>query len=178
MEPGSVAAVIRALNEAHVRYLVAGGLAVNAHGYPRPTKDIDIVVELEPANALRALDALRQLGYRPTVEVGPDDFADPEKRREWVEEKDAKVLRLYSDQHRTVLVDLFVRVPFDFERAYAAALRANVAPGVQATFVSFEDLIAMKREALHERPEYLVDIRQLEKVRERERDERDSGPSR
>ena len=35
MEARSIEAIVRALNEAGIRYLVVGGLAVNAHGYAR-----------------------------------------------------------------------------------------------------------------------------------------------
>jgi len=41
VEKRSVEAIIGALNAARVRYLVAGGLAVVAHGYVRFTADID-----------------------------------------------------------------------------------------------------------------------------------------
>ena len=43
MKLNSFVTVARALDEAGVRYLVAGGLAVNAHGYLRYTNDIDDV---------------------------------------------------------------------------------------------------------------------------------------
>jgi hypothetical protein len=56
-----------ALEVAGVRYLVAGGLAVGAHGYLRFTKDVDIVVQLIPDNIERAFTALSSLGYRPIV---------------------------------------------------------------------------------------------------------------
>ena len=55
------------LERADVRYLVAGGLAVVAHGYPRLTVDLDLVLALDPANTKRAFDALQSLGYYPTV---------------------------------------------------------------------------------------------------------------
>jgi hypothetical protein len=42
-------------------------------------------------------------------------------------------------------VDLFLREPFDFERAYGAALREEITPGVTACFASYGDLIALKR---------------------------------
>ena len=38
-----------------MRYLVAGGLAVNAHGFLRFTKDVDLVIELVPDNIVRTL---------------------------------------------------------------------------------------------------------------------------
>ena len=36
--------IVRCLNAASVRYLAAGGLAVNAHGFVRYTNDLDLVV--------------------------------------------------------------------------------------------------------------------------------------
>lgn len=38
MKLASFEAIVRALKDANVRYLVAGGLAVKAHGYLRITK--------------------------------------------------------------------------------------------------------------------------------------------
>jgi predicted nucleotidyltransferase len=43
----SFEAIAEAFQIASVRYLVAGGLAVNAHGYLRFTKDVDLVIQLE-----------------------------------------------------------------------------------------------------------------------------------
>ncbi len=50
MKLASFEAIVRALEDAGVRYLVAGGLAVNAHGFLRFTKDVDLVVQLAPDN--------------------------------------------------------------------------------------------------------------------------------
>ena len=44
MEVRSVEAIVRALNEANVRCLIVGGLAVNAHGYERFTNDVALVI--------------------------------------------------------------------------------------------------------------------------------------
>ena len=57
------------MEAAAVRYLVAGGLAVNAHGYIRFTRDVDLVVQLVPDNIGFAFAALSELGYRPTVPI-------------------------------------------------------------------------------------------------------------
>jgi hypothetical protein len=65
----SFEAIVRALNEAGVRYLVAGGLAVNAQGYLRFTKDADVVIQLVPDNIKRAFAALAALGYKPLAPV-------------------------------------------------------------------------------------------------------------
>jgi predicted nucleotidyltransferase len=163
MEVRSVEAVFRALNEADARYLVAGGLAVVAHGYLRTTQDLDLYVELEQENALRAIRALEALGYRPMVPVAIEKFADPERRRAWAREKDAKVFQLFSDEHRTARVDLFLEAPLEFDRALERARWEEIAPGLEVPFVGLEDLIAMKRAA--GRPQDLADVDRLEELR-------------
>ncbi len=61
MKLASFEAIFCALNDAHVRYLVASGLAVNAHGYLRLTKDVDFVVQLVPDNIERTFVCLGAL---------------------------------------------------------------------------------------------------------------------
>ena len=51
-------ALAAALEASGVRYLVAGGLAVAAHGYLRFTKDVDIVIRLIPDNIEKMFAAL------------------------------------------------------------------------------------------------------------------------
>jgi hypothetical protein len=58
MRLNSFVAVAEALEKAGVRYLVAGGLAVNAHGYLRFTNDVDLVVQLVPENIINAFAAI------------------------------------------------------------------------------------------------------------------------
>jgi hypothetical protein len=155
----SLEAIVAALNQGAVRYLIAGGLAVNAHGYIRTTQDIDLVVALEATNIVAAFDALATLGYRPLVPITAAQFADAEMRRGWIRDKGMKVLNFFSDRHRETNVDLFVTEPFDFEREYANALRGDLAPGVGVRFVSLQTLIAMKAQA--GRPRDLDDIQHL-----------------
>lgn len=147
MKLHSVEAAIRTLNEAGVRYLVAGGLAVNAHGYGRATFDIDLVVELAPESVRRLFGALATLDYLPLVPVTADGFGDPAVRERWIAEKGMVVLQFWSDQHRETRVDVFVREPFDFETEYRKAYVAEVAPGVPVRFVALQTLIQMKEAA-------------------------------
>jgi hypothetical protein len=42
--------LLRRLSEARAAFVLIGGLAVNAWGVVRGTKDVDIVVDPEPAN--------------------------------------------------------------------------------------------------------------------------------
>lgn len=163
MEKRSIEAIVRALNEARARYLIAGGVAVVAHGYTRFTQDLDIILDLSPDNLHRALPALAALGYRPTVPVPLEQFADAAIREQWSREKQLTVLSLFSDAHPTVVIDLFVQVPVDFDRAYERAARLEVAPSVQATVVGYDDLVGMKAAA--GRPKDLADLEKLRVAR-------------
>jgi hypothetical protein len=51
-------ALVAALHERSVEYVVVGGVAVTAHGYVRSTQDLDIVPDPEPVNLRRLADAL------------------------------------------------------------------------------------------------------------------------
>jgi hypothetical protein len=130
-----------------------------AHGHLRYTADVDLVVSPETADIGRAIQALEALGYAPRAPVSFSDFANADRRREWVTTKGLVVFSLASPRHPATEVDLFVEPPFDFEAAFSRAVRFEVAPGVEATFVSREDLIAMKRRA--GRPQDFEDIREL-----------------
>lgn len=144
MKLTSFEAIVRALNEANVRYLIAGGLAVNAHGYLRYTKDVDLVIELSENNALRAIKALKELEFKPAIPVPAEQFADAAIRAQWINEKNMTVMQLFSDRHRDTPIDIFVSEPFDFDEEYDHAYTDEVAPGLPVRFVRLDELIRMK----------------------------------
>lgn len=159
---GEIELVLDALNQAQVRYLVVGGVAVVLHGYLRATADLDLVVQLEHDNTLRALEALGRLGYRPSAPVPAASFADPAIRESWIREKQLTVFSLWSPEHPTLEVDLFAREPFDFDVVYARAPRVRL-EGAEIPVVAFDDLVALKKQA--GRPLDQQDIAALEALR-------------
>ncbi len=162
MEVRSIEAIFRALNSAGVRYLIVGGLAVNAHGYQRATQDVDLVIGLEFENIVKALRALQNIDYHMSIPVSPEEFADPQRREEWRAEKNMVVLKLWSDTHRRTPIDVFIYEPFDFASEYARAQWEAVSPDDKAPVLSYDKLLAMKAEA--GRPRDLVDIDELRKL--------------
>jgi Nucleotidyl transferase AbiEii toxin, Type IV TA system len=163
MEVRSVEAIVQALNEANARYLIVGGLAVNAHGFVRLTRDVDIVLALDPANAALGLNALLAIGYQMSVPAPPEDFANSEIREGWRRSKRMIVLKLWSDQHRRTPVDIFIYEPFVFAEEINVATALEVCPGVSAPVVSLPTLLKMKRTAA--RPQDLIDIEELGRMR-------------
>ncbi|MFH1263233.1 MAG: DUF6036 family nucleotidyltransferase [Pseudomonadota bacterium] len=162
MPPTPFEEIFQGLNQQKVKYVVVGGLAVVLHGHLRTTADIDLVVALDRDNVLAAVRAFKALGYRPRPPVPFEEFADDEKRLEWIREKGLTVFSTYSSRFPGIEVDLFVSEPFDFTAVYSRAERVEVDKTV-VTVVSLDDLIEMKKKV--GRPIDLADIRVLELIK-------------
>jgi hypothetical protein len=158
MRTKDVEAVLRALNDAEVRYLVVGGLAVIAHGYVRATVDIDIVLNLERENTLRAMKALEKIGYAPTVPVKAEEFADEKKRQSWIQDKHMIVFQMRHPAPGRTRVDIFVSEPFSFADEMRQAKWEELA-GIRTPVLRLDRLLQMKRES--GRPQDLADVEQL-----------------
>jgi predicted nucleotidyltransferase len=164
MEKHSVELIVHGLNTHQVKYLIAGGLAVVAHGYVRFTADVDLLLAMDSSNLARTVLALKTLKYRPRAPVDFEQFADDVHRREWIREKGLIVFSLFSPEHPATEIDLFCDPPLAFADAYPRAVRMDVAPGITATFCSLDDLIELKLKA--GRPRDLDDVAQLRKLKE------------
>ena len=141
-----------------MRYVVVGGVAVNLHGYQRFTKDIDLVIELIPELALKALQALGAIGYQPNLPVKVADFADPAIRAAWIRDKGMLVFQMYSATSR-LTIDIFVQYPVNFDDLWNQAVEVKL-PESSLRIASIDHLILMKRAA--GRPQDLLDIDKLE----------------
>jgi hypothetical protein len=138
MKLASFEAIVRALEDAGVRYLVADGPAVNAHGYQRFTHDVDLVIQLRPGNLIPAFRALTTLGYQPRVPVTAEQFSDEVQRRKWISEKGMLVLCFHSDRHRETPLDVFVTEPFDFDSEYNAVPKPELSRGCLCVLSRFQ----------------------------------------
>lgn len=156
--------VFSALNGASARYVVVGGLAVVLHGHPRLTADVDIVLDLEPVSAKRAMEALKAMGLKARAPVDPVAFADPLQRESWIEDKGMTVFNLYSLANPLLSLDLFARAPIPFEQLWSRSEVMDLGV-VQVRVASIDDLIAMKRAVA--RPQDLADVEALEALKKR-----------
>ena len=73
--PRSAPSTLAALADGGVEYVLIGGLAVGAHGFPRATKDLDIVPAPDQPNLQRLAGVLRAIDARH-VETGDFDPAE------------------------------------------------------------------------------------------------------
>ena len=163
--------VFEALNATQVRYVVVGGLATVLHGYARLTADIDLIIDLEPQEARRSIDALTKHGMIPRLPVDPYDFANPDIRKHWIDNKNMRVFSMWKPDEPLLSVDLFVEHPIEFDLLWSRAELTDLG-SVLVRIASIPDLIALKR--LANRPQDLVDIEKLteiQKLKKRHDDE-------
>ena len=153
--------IFKKLNQHKIDYLVVGGLAVNFHGIPRMTYDLDLMILLQSDNILKTVSFLGKLGYRPRVPVDPRELADPEKRKIWIKEKNMKAFTFYSDKHPLGEIDLLIATPFPYPQLKERALFIEI-QGVPIPVISIPDLIRLKRKA--GRKQDLSDVQLLKKV--------------
>ena len=163
MELRSVETVVKALNDAGVRYIIVGGVAVNAHGFVRMTRDLDLVLQLERDNIILGLHTLMEAGYQMAIPVTAEEFADLKTREQWRDEKNMIVLKLWSDVHRRTPIDIFIYEPFAFLEETHRLSRMELAPGISAPIVSLDTLLEMKKTA--NRPQDQIDIEELQRAR-------------
>lgn len=159
----NVRQIFSALNAANVDYVVVGGMAVILHGYLRATADLDLVLDLAPENCTRGLTALATIGFTPRLPIAIEDFADPAKRRLWIEERNMLVFPLWDPDNPLRSLDLFVEEPIAFERLLLESVVKDV-DGLSIRVASIEHLIEMKQAA--GRPRDLDDIAKLRQIRE------------
>lgn len=156
--------VFLALNEAGARYVVVGGLAVVLHGHLRLTADVDIVLDLEPVSARKAMEALKAIGLKARAPVDPTAFADPSQRESWIADKNMTVFSLHSPADPLLILDLFVRSPIPFEDLWSRSRTIDL-KGLKIQVASIDDLIAMKRAVA--RPLDISDVEALEALKKR-----------
>lgn len=140
--------IFAALERNRVEYLTIGGVAVNAHGHLRNTRDVDVLIEWTAENMRRLAAALAELDAKPAgvdAELLDVDPLDPDD-----------LLHGGNFTLRTASggLDLFDpdEIPGGrpYEEMRPRAVEATVA-GVRIRAVGLDDLIRLKREAGRER---------------------------
>jgi len=156
--------IFKELNEIGIDYLVVGGLAVNFHGIPRMTYDIDLMILLESENILKLVRKLTQWGYRPKIPVDAKDLADETKRNSWVREKGMKALNFYNETLPIGEIDIVIDSPIPYKELKTRAIKIKLQDEKIPT-VSIHDLIELKLRA--GRKQDLADVEHLRIVLEK-----------
>ena len=153
--------LLRRLVEADVEFVLIGGLAVNAWGVVRGTKDVDVVVDPDPANLKAAAEVAVAAGGH--VQRGEALLGTPFSIA--AELASGQQTAIETDLGRLDVVQGLEGVP-SFAELRPRASEAEVL-GVNVAVCSLEDLRAMKQAA--GRPRDLVDLEDLEASSDQER---------
>ncbi len=144
-------AVLDALREAGIEHAVCGGWAVGIHGYPRATRDIDLLVQEDDVELIT--ETLKPIGF--TLSSGRISFkvGTPEEQRLY------RISKVIDED--LLMLDLMVVTPF-LQKAWET--RENYKfDNRLVPVVGLEGLIAMKETA--GRPNDLRDIDELKRIR-------------
>jgi hypothetical protein len=138
--------LFRALSDHQVRYLLVGGLAMNLHGVPRMTMDVDLVLAMDEDNLGRFIDCARSLGLTPQAPVPLAALKDAGQRRQWVEQKHMIAFGLNPAAPAAPTVDVLISPAIDIDAALGRAQTRQV-ENVPVTLAAIEDMIALKTAA-------------------------------
>jgi hypothetical protein len=152
-------AIIEALREGGVQFVVIGGLAVGAHGHLRTTNDVDIVPAPDRENLARLASVLSGLDYRV---YGMEEFDPSELVHPDLEGLLAGGSWVLATKHGGLDILQLVAPDLDYAALSEEAITETVF-GVSVRFCSYGHLVAMKEAA--GRPQDVADLHALREIR-------------
>lgn len=136
-----------------VKFAIAGGYAVALHGAVRGTVDIDLVLEISPANYKSAEEALNGAGLVSRLPVNAEQvFAF---RGEYIKNKNLIAWSFWNPANPAEVVDIIITD--NLKNFKTTVVKAG---GLELPVISRADLIRMKRKS--GRPQDLEDVKALE----------------
>ncbi|HET9676460.1 MAG TPA: nucleotidyltransferase [Solirubrobacterales bacterium] len=148
--------LLRRLVAEGARFVVVGGLAVGAWGVVRGTKDVDVVIDLEPDNLRRIAEVAIAAGGR--VQQGEALLGSPISIAAAL--AGGEQVAIETDLGRLDIIQGLDGIP-TYEELQSRAKEAEIL-GIRVAVCSFEDLRAMKKAAGRTRD--LADLEDLDAV--------------
>jgi predicted nucleotidyltransferase len=134
--------ILLSLAEHNVDFVVVGGVAVQAHGHGRSTRDLDVIPRPDLVNLSRLGESLASLGARLLGADEPVDMTDPQLL------KRAPLVPLITVYGRLDLLNVALTqgAPRTYDDLRARAFEAQI-DGRTVAVAGLDDLIRMKRAA-------------------------------
>ncbi len=129
--PADFKEFLKLLNSRQVEYLLIGGYAVGYYGYPRATADIDIWIAVNPANALKVVNVIREF-FGSDVEAATAELFLQEN----------KIARMGAPPFRIEILTTISGV--DFQECYAERVVDQI-DGIEVNLISLKHLKANKK---------------------------------
>ena len=153
--------IFKELTTAGIDFVVVGGVAVNLHGIPRMTYDIDLMILFEEENITKTIKKLERLGYTPRVPVSSEDLVDEKARETWIREKNMKAFTFQNPNQAIAEIDLLIDSCIPYEDIKQRAIMFEIG-NTKVPVASIPDLIELKLGS--GRRQDLSDIEHLRKL--------------
>ncbi|MGE5342325.1 MAG: hypothetical protein ACM3SY_12685 [Candidatus Omnitrophota bacterium] len=150
------------LIKGNVDFVVCGGIACFLQGSDRNSFDLDIAVDLNDDNLRRLIAVAKRMAWIPRIPEPIENIMDPIKRKEWVDEKAARVFTLNAT-NGLLQIDVFLTYPIDFPELKKDANIFNI-EDIEFRVSSIPHLIKAKRLIETKRRQDLYDIEVLEEM--------------
>lgn len=158
--------VLFALTDAKVDFIVGGGVAGVLHGAERVTLDVDLALNMEPANVEKFLGVMQELRLQPRVPMPARDLMSSEAVQRMIAEKGAILFSFVDFDRPLQHVYIFLRSDLSFEELSGSA-HVVLVEGRAIKIIGIEKLLEIKRTILPLRDKDLIDIKELEKLQAR-----------
>lgn len=149
MLPNPFSEFIELLEKHGVEYLVVGGFAVAAYGYPRYTGNLDVFIAISPSNAQGIVATFREFGFG-SLDIQEQDFLD-----------DDMIVEIGREPLKIQVMTSISGVAF--EECYRSRAHLDFG-GRILPFISYEHLLLNK--ASTKRSKDRIDIEELERRRD------------
>lgn len=137
--------LLELFNKHRVKYCIVGAFAVGFYGYPRYTKDMDILAEPSLDNGRKITQALCEFGFG-SLNLKPEDFA-----------REGAIIQLGYEPVRVDIINSLKG--FTFKQVWANKTR-GVYGKQKVFFIGLPELIKTKRKA--KRKQDLADLELLQ----------------
>jgi len=164
--------ILFALTDAEVEFVVGGGVAAVLHGVERLTLDIDLALNMDPANVEKFLHVIYGLGLRTRVPVPARDLMSREAVQRMIAEKGALVFSFVDFDRPLRHVDIFLQHNLSFGELSRDA-RAVVIENRKIKIIGIAKLLEIKRAISPLRDKDLIDIKELERLQRRSESSKD-----
>lgn len=138
--------LFQAMNDADIRYLVVGGVAVNLHGYSRFTGDLDIVMALDEKNLdhlAKLMDAKR---FTQRLPIDVRLLSDRQQVQKWITDKGLTAYTFVDQKMPQFSLDILAGESWNFDNLDAHKVVID-AENLKIPVISIDDLIGMKKRA-------------------------------
>jgi predicted nucleotidyltransferase len=127
--------LLKAFNEANVKYILVGGYSVILHGYSRTTGDMDLWVEKSKENYLKIVLAFRDFGM-PTFDMTEVNFLENPK------------FDVFRFGRPPVSIDILNKVKgLEFSESYSNSIDYEVTEEIKIKLIHYDDLLLAKKAA-------------------------------